>query len=405
MKAKLSEDLISISTMLMTAKSRGDMISLASELNAAVLKAMELETPTSYNDNKKTVSASIKFTKQEIDKMSKTFKKEFIANGCVGHVIKRPSGKKSSYYEIRYRRNGYNITVSHKDIKRAKELFIMATFNLESPETLAKKKLLFGTLADEWLEYKKNKVAYQTWMQYCHDAQKFIPDDLRLKSIKDIRTVDIERLMPLSTESPRQYEDARTLFNGIFTYAHACGIISHNPIALIPFKRAERKTRKRLTAEQVHNYLVRLENPKFDRIRQTAYVLYFFGLRPCEIDEETHFENGFLIARNRKRKNGKVNYKKIPIPKQAYQFIDLEKPIKPPLSYERWLVIIKDALGEDLTPYNLRHTFASICAENVKPEVVELWMGDSPERLVGKTYVHYSDEFMKEQMNTVGFIT
>ena len=66
---------------------------------------------------------------------------------------------------------------------------------------------------------------------------------------------------------------------------------------------------------------------------------------------------------------------------------------------------MKEALGEDLTPYNLRHTFASLCSQSVKPELVELWMGDSPERLVGKTYVHYSDEFMKEQMNTVKFIT
>ena len=54
--------------------------------------------------------------------------------------------------------------------------------------------------------------------------------------------------------------------------------------------------------------------------------------------------------------------------------------------------------------YQLRHTFASICDETVKREVVELWMGDSPERLVGKTYVHYTDKFMIEQMNKVNFI-
>lgn len=62
------------------------------------------------------------------------------------------------------------------------------------------------------------------------------------------------------------------------------------------------------------------------------------------------------------------------------------------------------ALGEGLTPYNLRHTFASICAESVRPDVVDLWMGDSPERLVGKVYVHFSDDFMKAQMDTVKFV-
>ena len=43
--------------------------------------------------------------------------------------------------------------------------------------------------------------------------------------------------------------------------------------------------------------------------------------------------------------------------------------------------------------------------ENTFGGIVEIWMGDSPERLVGKTYVHYSDEFMKMQMGTVSFLT
>lgn len=404
--SRLSQDLINISTMLMVARNRGEIIGLAGELNAAVVKAMEIEkTGINPDEKRMTASTTIKFTQKEIDKMSKTFKKEFIANGCVARIIKRPSGKKGTYYEIRYRRNGYNISVSNKDLNKAKELFIAATFNLESPENLAKKQLLFGTIADEWLEYKKNKIASQTWQQYCHDVQKYIPNHLREKPIKDIRTVDIEKLMPSSVDNPRRYEDARTLFNGIFTYANKCGIISHNPVALIPFKRAERKNRSRLTVKQVLNYLARLREPKFCSIRQLGYVLYFFGLRPCEIDDETHFENGFLIARNRKRKNGKIEYKKIPVPPQALKYIDLDSPIKPNLSYDRWLDLMKEVLGENLTPYNLRHTFASICSEKARPEVVELWMGDSPERLVGKTYVHYSDEFMKAQMETVKFIT
>ena len=55
-------------------------------------------------------------------------------------------------------------------------------------------------------------------------------------------------------------------------------------------------------------------------------MLYFFGLRPCEIDEETKIDGDFLITRNRKRKNGKIEYKKIPIPLQAQGLLDLDKP-------------------------------------------------------------------------------
>ena len=56
-------------------------------------------------------------------------------------------------------------------------------------------------------------------------------------------------------------------------------------------------------------------------------ILYFFGLRPCEIDEETHREGEFLITRNRKRKNGKIEHKKIPIPTQVQELIDWDKPL------------------------------------------------------------------------------
>ena len=51
-------------------------------------------------------------------------------------------------------------------------------------------------------------------------------------------------------------------------------------------------------------------------INATIFVLFRWlpcnRVRPCEIDEETHREGDFLIARNRKRKNGKIEYKKFP---------------------------------------------------------------------------------------------
>lgn len=109
--------------------------------------------------------------------MSKTFKKEFIANGCAGRIIKRPSGKDKSCYEIRYRRNGYNISVSSNDIKYAKQLFIEATKHLDSPEQMAKNKLKFCNIADGWLKYKHGKIAEDTRRGYESLIRRYIPDD------------------------------------------------------------------------------------------------------------------------------------------------------------------------------------------------------------------------------------
>ena len=355
------------------------------------------------NNGKKTSSAKIKFTKKEIESMSKTFKREFIANGMTAHIIERPSGKHGSFYEIRYRRNGYDIAVSNKELKTAKAMFIEATQNLPPPDVIAKNKLSFGFIADEWLRYKHGKVAEDTWKGYESQIRRFIPQKVKDKPIKSIRTSDIDELMN-ALDTPRKYEDMRTIFNSIFKYAKASGIVTYNPVEMIPFKRAERENRDRLTDEQIKTFLTNLRTPAFDKTRNFALAMYFFGLRPCEIDDEAHFENGFLVCRNRKRKNGKKAYKKIPIPRQAQNLFDFNSPLKSPLSYDRTLDIMKKALPEGIIPYQLRHTFASVCDEKVKREVVELWMGDSPERLVGKTYVHYSDEFMRNEMDKVNFV-
>lgn len=405
MQNKLSDDLIMISTMMMVAKERREFISLANEVNATIQKALEIEKSGIIpQENRKTLSATIKFTKQEIDKMSKTFKKEFIANGYVAHIIKRPSGKKGEYYEIRYRRNGYNISVSNKDLKKAKQLFIEETHYIHGATLSTNNKLEFKTIFSEWLEVKMDIVTIKTCNDYKRLADNSILNVLGNKNIKEIRTADLKRIMPKYKDNPRKYEEMRSVLNQTFNYAIASGIISHNPVTLIPFKRAERENRDSLSTEQIRNFLTNIKKPQFNKIRQGAYIFYFFGIRPCELDEEARFENGFLFCRNRKRKDGKIEYKKIPIPKQAQGLIDFDKPITFQLSYSGALRMFKKVLGDGLTPYNLRHTFASLCSETVRQDIVEVWMGDSPERLIGRVYVHFPDEFMREQMDKVEFL-
>ena len=221
-----------------------------------------------------------------------------------------------------------------------------------------------------------------------------------------IKTVNISKVM--KDVKPRKYKELRTLFNGIFTYAIASGIITHNPIALIRFKKAERQNRDSLNKEKIDLFFRRIQLPEFEPIRQGAYLLYFFGLRPCEVDEETRREGSFLIARNRKRKNGKIEYKKIPIPKQAEDFINWDEPlIFNCTSSWKQNQLFKAIFNDDeTTAYNFRHTFSTICQENgVSRDIVEIWIGDSPQRLIGKVYTHFSDEFMQEQMYKVKFPT
>ena len=60
-------------------------------------------------------------------------------------------------------------------------------------------------------------------------------------------------------------------------------------------------------------------------------------------------------------------------------------------------------LSDTVTQYYLRHTFATVCQQYVRPDIADIWMGDSSERLVGRVYTHFSDDFMIAQMQNVVF--
>lgn len=66
----------------------------------------------------------LKFNRDEIAKMPKAFRKEFCAQGCLARIQKSMDERYSPIYEIRYRRNGYNKSVSATTLDEAKKRFI-----------------------------------------------------------------------------------------------------------------------------------------------------------------------------------------------------------------------------------------------------------------------------------------
>ena len=84
-----------------------------------------------------------------------------------------------------------------------------------------------------------------------------LPEEIRKKPIAEIQTIDIDAI--LKEVKPRKYEELRTLFNEIFKYAVASGIITHNPVALIKFKRAKRQSRESLSKGEIVAFLERIK--------------------------------------------------------------------------------------------------------------------------------------------------
>ena len=133
-----------------------------------------------------------------------------------------------------------NISVSSTDLKEAKQKFLKETapdrIDNHRMEKAPSGEYLLDEVAAEWLKYKQGKVVPQTW-NYCESQyRRYISSILGQKSVLLIKTIDIDEIM--SGVKGRLYEDLRTLFSQIFKYAINSGIIAHNPVTLIPFKKS-----------------------------------------------------------------------------------------------------------------------------------------------------------------------
>ena len=361
------------------------------------------------NNAEPSVSSMIIFTQKEISKMPKTFKKEFIANGLAAHVLKRKKRKNAISFEIRYRRNGYNIHVTASTIEFAKEKFIKATLpeNIEiyrknAPPVKAMEKTI-KSVGIEWLKSKNGKIDPRTIRDYQMNCETRIFPVIGDIPIAKIRTNNITEI--INNAKGRVIETLQTIFKGIMKYAMANGDITFNPMDAVAFQKVARKKRRALTNEEEKTFFERIDLPEFAHYKPFFLLQYYFGLRPWEL-RDTRFVGDFLISLNAKHEeDGELVYKKIPIPAQLKARMDTTQNIVCEHRTDVLNRIFKRIMqDEQVTQYFLRHTFSSTCKRFVtKSEVVDLWMGDSPEKLVDRVYTHFPDDFMQEQMELVKF--
>ena len=353
------------------------------------------------------ISSVIHFTQKEIQKMPKTFKKEFIGNGLAAHIIKRKRYKNSVSFLIRYRRNGYDICAYGKTIDEAKQNFLKATLPENIQQYRKKEIKLAGNslkaIALEWLKTKEGKIDSRTLHDYQMNCETRIFPILGERPIASIRTNDIMEI--INNAKGRVIETLQTIFKGIMKYAMANGDIMFNPMQAVTFQKVARKKRRALTKEEEQQFFERIELPEFEYYKPFFLLQYYFGLRPHEL-RDTRFEGDFLISLNAKHEeDGEAVYKKIPIPVQLKARIDTTKSVicnhRTDVLNRVFKRIMQD---ENVTQYYLRHTFASTCKQFVtRSDIVDLWMGDSPEKLVDRVYTHFPDNFMIEQMKLVQF--
>ena len=334
-----------------------------------------------------------KFSAKEISSMPKTFRKEFRTEGCTAHVRKRRSGKNNWNYEIRYRRNGYNITVSSNYLDEAKRKFIEKLHYIDKHGT--EKENTVPSTMDAFSMYffenfHKRKVVQSTYRIALNQYKNHVLPHFADMPIKKITPKKCQELLDKIDASgiSRTADDIFSMLNVIFKAAIKHAIIEHNPMDMVFHKKHEREHGTALSKDE--------EKKLLDAMKGTPYELMFAvalytGLRPNEYKTAT-IDGKFIVAKNSKRKGGKVEYKKIPIHPMLTPYMQGVDELK--FCNEDTLRDKFRKLFPERRLYDLRTTFYTRCQEcGVSPVARDTFVGHSLGEL-GNTYTDLSDEFL-----------
>ena len=334
----------------------------------------------------------LEFTQKEINKMPTEFKKLFIHDNCRARIYKRKVSENAYTYDIKYRRDGYNVCVTDKILARAKEKFIEALKN--KPQKMEKVNgipITFNAFAMYYFEnFRKRRVAENTYKGDLGRYKRHIYPHFKEQNIKTITSLQCQQLLD-SLDAQGMNKTAteiQSILSVIFKAAMDHDILQRNPLSLVYHKKVEHTHGVALSKQE--------EKLLFDSTAGTEYQLMFAialytGMRPNEY-ETARREGDFIVAKNSKRKNGKVEYKKIPITPMLRPYI---KDLQEFTFYTPYT--LREKFNEILPNhklYDLRTTFYSKCAECGVAEVAKkLFVGHSLGQL-GNAYTCVSDEYL-----------
>lgn len=370
-------------------KNEEEIANISSEL-AAILRQSDGEQSGDAPQCKADFIGFLRFTEKEISKMPRDFSHYFRAEGCTIHYRQRRRGNSVSY-EARYRRRGYNISVSAPSLVAVKERFIKALKENEAQPGLPNVPKTFNKFATYYFEhFWKRKVTNETYVSGMYKYKNHIKPYFEEIPLNKVTPKSCQTVIDKINEKGygKTADEVFCMLNGIFNAAIKHNIIKYNPLDLVVHTQHERVHGKALSKDEESRLLNYVSGTKYQLL--FAIALYC-GLRPNEY-KTAKVEGRFIVAINSKQKDGKVRYKKIPITPMLAPYLEGVETIKFPGA--RYL---RDKMREILPNnilYDLRRTFNTRCVEcGVADTARKLFMGHSLGKL-DNAYTDVSDEYL-----------
>ena len=378
------------------------------EATNAILKAaadsISLEKIKSLTDVKDSqqqestdLSASeVKFSQKEMKQMPRKFRQLFRVQGMTARVYRRQSNAGNYNYEIRLRTHGYNIYASSNNLEEAKRKFIDKLVEYEKyGDTKSNVPQTFVKFTEYFFDnFYSRKVAAETLRiaksQFKNHLSPYFGD------------VPIRRIVPKKCQElydgleeqgkGKTAEDVFSLLNVIFKAAIKHTIITHNPLDMVFHTKHEREHGTALTKEEEKKLLTETAGTPYQLM--FAIGLYT-GMRPNEYFT-AKIEGDFIVANNSKRKNGKVELKKIPITPMLKPYL---QPLVGKLEFTRLEQIRKKmrSILPNHKLYDLRTTFYTRCTEcGIAEAALKKFVGHTLGGLAD-TYTDLCDEFLLKE--------
>lgn len=342
----------------------------------------------------------LEFTRKEILKMPKTFRKYFRAEREVIFYRKRVRGIRSCSYEARYRRHGYNISVSAPTLEELKKRFIEALHAADAEINAPKVPTNFDEFAQYYFEnFRKRKVKPLTLENDKYRYNNHLKPLFGGMRIKDITPAQCQKLIDgyIDKGQGKTADEVYSLLNVILKMAIAHGIIERNPLAIVVKEKHFCKHGTALTKEEERELLSRTAGTRY----QVLYaVALYTGLRPNEF-YTARIEGDFIIAVNSKRKTQRTEYKRIPITPMLRPYLEgVEELHFPRIEYMRDKI---KAILPNHKLYDLRTTFYTRCQECGVADVARMEFVGHSLGALGDTYTDLSDEFLLKEGNKLDY--
>ncbi len=350
------------------------------------------------NKNLNGFAANLNFSEKEYLEMPKQFRKMFRHQGCVVRVYRRLSGKSHYNYEIRYRRDGYNVYASANNLEAAKQKFIDKLNEVDkygAAQTPSVPTTIDGFANYFFENFYRRKVKAETLRVGLNQYKNHIATHFKNVQLRKITPKQCQELLDSLDEQGKgkTADDVHSLLNMIFKAAVKHSLIHTNPMDMVFHTKHEQQHGTALTKDEEKLLLSSTEGTP----QQLMFAIGLYtGMRPNEY-ETARLDGEFITAVNSKRKHGKIEYKKIPITPMLKPYLEGVDKIE-----FSSLRIMRDRFNK-LFPqhklYDLRTTFYTRCQECGIADVArDEFVGHSHGTL-GNAYTDLSDEFLLREGN------